>query len=202
MGRPPARGFASVRMSGTTPECWNANIFPVRPRPHWISSKTSSAPRSRQIASQALQELRRRRPDPALALDRLDHHRRGLLVHGRGHRRQVVPRDEMDPGHERLERLAVLGGPRRREGAHRAAVERVLEDDVLDPPCSFPILRANFIAPSHASVPEFVKKTFDGKASATRRSARALPGSLWNRLLAWMRVSACFLIAATTFVSP
>ena len=33
--------------------------------------------------------------------------------------------------------------------------------------------RANFIAPSHASVPEFVKKTFDGNASATRRSASA-----------------------------
>jgi hypothetical protein len=38
-------------MSGTTPECWYANILPVRPRPHWISSNTRSAPRSRQIAS-------------------------------------------------------------------------------------------------------------------------------------------------------
>ena len=69
-------------------------------------------------------------------------------------------------------------------------------------PCSFPIRRANFIAPSHASVPEFVKKTFDGKASLTRRSARALPGSVWKRLLAWMRVSACFLMAATILRSP
>ena len=46
-------------------------------------------------------------------------------------------------------------------------------------PCSFPMRRANFIAPSHASVPEFVKKTFDGKACATRRAASRLAGSLW-----------------------
>ena len=39
--------------------------------------------------------------------------------------------------------------------------------------------RANFIAPSHASVPELQKKTFDGKARETRRVASALPGSVW-----------------------
>jgi hypothetical protein len=39
--------------------------------------------------------------------------------------------------------------------------------------------RANFMAPSQASVPEFVKKTFDGKASATSRSASRLAGSVW-----------------------
>ena len=69
-------------------------------------------------------------------------------------------------------------------------------------PWSFPMRRANFIAPSHASVPEFVKKTFDGKASFTRRSASAVAGSVWKRLLAWMSFSACFLIAATIFRSP
>ena len=45
-------------------------------------------------------------------------------------------------------------------------------------PCSFPMRRANFIAPSQASVPEFVKNTLEGKASATRRSASRLAGSL------------------------
>ena len=107
-------------MSGTTPECWNANIFPVRPRPHWISSKTRSAPRSSADGLEAPQELRRRGPDPALALDGLDHHRRGLVVDGRGHRREVVARDEAHAGHERLEGLAVLRGP----GGRQAPIER------------------------------------------------------------------------------
>ena len=51
---------------------------------------------------------------------------------GLGHRGEVVARDEADPRHQRLERLAVLRRPGDRERAHRAAVERVLEDDVLD----------------------------------------------------------------------
>jgi len=46
-------------------------------------------------------------------------------------------------------------------------------------PASFPIRRANFMAPSQASVPEFVKNTFEGKARRTSRSASALAGSLW-----------------------
>ena len=69
-------------------------------------------------------------------------------------------------------------------------------------PCSLPMRRANFMAPSQASVPEFVKNTFEGKASRTRRSASALAGSVWNRLLVCISVSACFLIAATIFLSP
>ena len=46
-------------------------------------------------------------------------------------------------------------------------------------PAGLPMRRANLIAASTASVPELEKKTRDGKASATRRSASALTGSLW-----------------------
>src|SRR5437870_2406577 len=45
IGRPPARGFASVRISGTTPVCSWANSVPVRPRPHCTSSKITATPR-------------------------------------------------------------------------------------------------------------------------------------------------------------
>jgi hypothetical protein len=69
-------------------------------------------------------------------------------------------------------------------------------------PCCLPMRRANFMAPSKASVPEFVKNTFDGKASLTSRSASALAGSVWNRLLVCMSVSTCFLIALTICLSP
>ena len=69
-------------------------------------------------------------------------------------------------------------------------------------PCSLPMRRANFMAPSKASVPEFVKNTFEGNASRTSRSARALAGSVWNRLLVCISRSACFLTALTIFLSP
>mmetsp|Transcript_98165 Transcript_98165/g.311364 ORF Transcript_98165/g.311364 Transcript_98165/m.311364 type:complete len:266 (+) Transcript_98165:305-1102(+) len=48
MGKPPARGFASVVMSGTTPLISLAKRCPVRPRPHWTSSNTRTAPTSSQ----------------------------------------------------------------------------------------------------------------------------------------------------------
>ena len=37
----------------------------------------------------------------------------------------------------------------------------------------------NFIAPSHASVPELQKKTLEGKARSRRRWASSLPGPVW-----------------------
>ncbi len=48
MGRPLARALAIHMMSGSTPECWQANISPVLPRPVWISSRMSSTPLSSQ----------------------------------------------------------------------------------------------------------------------------------------------------------
>ena len=47
MGRPPAMALARHRMSGSRPKCSQANIFPVRQKPVWTSSMTSSTPRSR-----------------------------------------------------------------------------------------------------------------------------------------------------------
>jgi len=43
-GNPAARLFAIVMMSGSTPECSMANIFPVRPNPDWISSQMRTMP--------------------------------------------------------------------------------------------------------------------------------------------------------------
>jgi len=48
IGRPPASGFARVSRSGVTPVCSYAKSEPVRPSPHWTSSKMSAAPRSSQ----------------------------------------------------------------------------------------------------------------------------------------------------------
>ena len=43
-GKPPARLFAMVIRSGSTPACSMANILPVRANPVWISSMTSTMP--------------------------------------------------------------------------------------------------------------------------------------------------------------
>ena len=65
-------------------------------------------------------------------------------------------------------------------------------------PCALPDASARTSsAPSHASVPELQKKTFEGKARATRRSASAVVGSVWNRLLVWMSLPACSRMALT-----
>ena len=48
--------------------------------PVWISSKTSSAPASSHASRAATQHLVGDREDARLALDRLDHHRRGPLA--------------------------------------------------------------------------------------------------------------------------
>ncbi len=44
IGMPEPRPLAVSRMSGSTPSCSQAHIFPVRPTPHWTSSATSRMP--------------------------------------------------------------------------------------------------------------------------------------------------------------
>ena len=79
MGRPPPRGLARVRMSGVDPRVLEGEHLARCARGRTAPRRTrASAPRSRQMAARPLQELRRRGPDAALALHRLDHHRRGL----------------------------------------------------------------------------------------------------------------------------
>ena len=53
---------------------------PVRPKPVWISSTISSAPRSRQSRCGRLQEFRRADVDAALALHDLEDHGRRLIA--------------------------------------------------------------------------------------------------------------------------
>ena len=53
----PASAFADVNRSGLTGVSSKAHSVPVRPMPHWISSKTSSAP-ERSHASRAAISMR------------------------------------------------------------------------------------------------------------------------------------------------
>ena len=177
MGRPPARGLARVRMSGTTPACSYANILPVRPSPHCTSSKARSAPLLAADGGHPLQELGRRGPHSALALHRLEHHRRGLVGGRRLHRGRGRPRARSGPRGRAARRAR--GTSRSRwwrarpwSGRGRSARSRRTRTG----PASRPMRRANFMAPSHASVPELQKKTLEGKARATRRSASAARG--------------------------
>ena len=73
----------------------------------------------------------RDRPHAAFALDRLDDDRRGV---GRDRRRDggdVGRIDERHARHQRRERRAIVIVPRHRQRAHRPAVERMREGDVL-----------------------------------------------------------------------
>ena len=58
-GNPPPSPLARHMMSGSRPACSTANQRPVRPKPVWISSTISSAPRSRHRRCGGVQELRR-----------------------------------------------------------------------------------------------------------------------------------------------
>ena len=48
-GKPAASDLAVTTISGSTPKCSKANIFPVRPNPVWISSTMNTIPWSLQI---------------------------------------------------------------------------------------------------------------------------------------------------------
>jgi hypothetical protein len=61
--------------------------------------------------------------DAALALDRLDQHRRRTLAHGQ----RPAARRRREAGHERRERRLLRLLRRRRQRPHRAAVETALE---------------------------------------------------------------------------
>src|SRR5215218_869065 len=53
IGSPPPSPLATVMTSGTMPESSHAQRSPLRPMPHWISSKTNSAPLSSQASRAA-----------------------------------------------------------------------------------------------------------------------------------------------------
>ena len=70
-GMPEAMPLAVSRMSGSTPQCSTAHIFPVRPAPDWISSAMSRMPWRSQMLAEALRGSRPRgrcsRPRPGSA---------------------------------------------------------------------------------------------------------------------------------------
>ena len=134
------------------PRAGRRTCLPVRPRPHWTSSETSSAPAlaAELGAGRAGTRRGRGRTPPSPCTGSIEH--RGGLVGpiGAARRVEVVPGAEAHAGHQRLEGLAVLRVPGDGERAHRAAVEGALEADELGAalrPC--PIARANLIAAFH-----------------------------------------------------
>ena len=78
IGRPEPRPLARVMMSGATPQCWLANIFPVRPTPDCTSSKISRMPWRSHSSRRPGRKLVGRHEVAALALDRLDEDGRHL----------------------------------------------------------------------------------------------------------------------------
>ena len=126
------------------PACSIAHIFPVRPKPVCTSSTTRTIPALVAELAHALEELRRRDHEPALAEHGLDDdggHFKGNLREERAlkrgqsghHVRPVMgvrERDAVDLGRERAEAGLVrvrLGGHRHRQ--HRPAVEGSFEAD-------------------------------------------------------------------------
>ena len=115
-------------MSGSMPACSIANHLPVRPKPVWISSTISTAPRSRQTRCAVLQEVRRADVDAALALDHFEHDRRGLIGDRLVERRRIVEL-HVRRLEQRPEALAILRLPRHRQRAHRPAVKSLGRGD-------------------------------------------------------------------------
>ena len=78
-GSPEAMPLAMTRMSGSTSQCWTANISPVRPKPGLDLVGDEQDPVLAGDLAQPRQEARRRDDVAALAEDRLDDDRRDAL---------------------------------------------------------------------------------------------------------------------------
>ena len=157
-GMPLPIALASVTTSGLTPACSKPNHRPVRPNPVWISSIIISAPTSSQSSRMPAEVLGARRVDAALALHRLDQHRRDRSV-DRGARcasrsPQATCRKPSGIG---WNGSCFVGWP---VAASVASVRPWKLPSALTtvwrprPPC----LRASLMAHSFASAPELVKK--------------------------------------------
>ena len=137
-------------MSGVTPQCWLANMRPLRPMPDCTSSKINRMPCSSHSARSPARKPSGRHDVAALALDRLDQdrgdfrrrhaaleqhadvveHRRALVGAGEQRPVRIRVRHVGDARHRREEAL-LLRVLARGEGerAHRAAVEAAEETD-------------------------------------------------------------------------
>ena len=110
-------GLAIATMSGFTPNVWKANNEPVRPSPHWISSKISAALKlvgeHAALAAGIPTEHSRMPPSPKMGSSTIaqvsDVDRRTQSFH-------IILRDKSDVLEQRLEPFAVflLSGKRHR----------------------------------------------------------------------------------------
>ena len=127
MGKPFPSALATAMMSGVTP-CPLVSEEPAGAA-HAALHLVEDQHQARFVGerTQALQELVRRRMDAALALDRLDQQRRGLVAHRGAGRIQVVEVHLVEGIHGRLEALEVLGLRAGRDGRERPPVEGVAE---------------------------------------------------------------------------
>ena len=154
IGRPLPRPFASVTASGATPSCSQAKkrARAADARLHLVEEEQRAVLVGERAGGG--EELRRRRVDPALALDRLEQDRGRVGADRGGERIDVVQLREARGRRERLPGGALLRLPGDGERAVRPAVERVVERDDDRPPVTF---RAHFSPASTASVPELQK---------------------------------------------
>ena len=80
IGKPPPMPLPIVMMSGFRPNCSEAHIVPVRPKPARISSAISSAPNSVGDLAHRVDEVVRRNDVARRALHRLDDDRGDLAL--------------------------------------------------------------------------------------------------------------------------
>ena len=133
IGMPPPRPLASVTTSGAEARAsWaNQRAGPADAGLHLVEPQQRAVvagdpPGGGEVAVG-------RHDDTGLALDRLQHDRRGLVGHGRGERLGVAVGHAGDVAGQRLERLAGRGLVGERQRAHRPAVEGALGGDQVGP---------------------------------------------------------------------
>jgi hypothetical protein len=133
IGKPPPSALAIAMMSGSAPgNHWWANSLPVRPMPlctsSWISSTPCSRVRRRSSSRNSPDSAR-----TALALHRLDDHRRRGRAGNRLGSAPVVDRHLVEAGQARAEPFEIGGIARGVDRAIGASVERTGKADHVDP---------------------------------------------------------------------
>ena len=131
---PPVRPLARQRMSGSTPSCSQANIFPVRPKPVATSSTISSTPWRRAMSAHAAEMAVGGGDDAGRPLhQRLDHHGRDPVAFPGQHVLEGVGAAQPAVGRRQVEGAAVAVRRRDRgRGEQQRAVRLVEAVDAAD----------------------------------------------------------------------